>query len=105
MKHAIIIAILFGFVGISTASAGTNSPGVDWRERNQMKRIGKGIRSGEITRREGRHLMRQQVRTRRMERRFKSDGHLSGRERVRLHRRLNRNSRHIYRAKHNRRRR
>lgn len=81
------------------------SPRIDRRQHNQARRIKQGVRSGSLTRRETRQLGKQQVRIRKQERRFKSDGKLDRRERVRLHKNLNRASRNIHRKKHDRQRR
>jgi hypothetical protein len=80
---------------------GLRSPGINKRQVNQRKRIGQGIRSGELTRGEAARLGHQQVRIHRQERRFKSDGTFTKRERVRVHKKQNRASKNIYRKKHN----
>lgn len=85
----------------TTASARPNSPGIDRREARQQNRIFQGVRSGALTPRETYRLERQQANIRAQEARFKSDGHLSLRERRVLQNRLDRSSRNIYRAKHN----
>ena len=74
---------------------------VDRRRDRQWSRLLQGRRSGELSRGEFRRLKKQQRRIGRMERRFSSDGYLSGRERYRLERAQSRASRHIARAKHN----
>ena len=80
---------------------GRRTPGVDRREHRQQRRIVRGVRSDELTARETLRLERGQWDIRRDERRAKSDGHVTARERAHLQRELNRESRHIYRAKHN----
>jgi hypothetical protein len=97
----LITAILFSTTVI-TAMAQT-TPGVDRRERRQSRRIKHGVRSGSLTRHEARRLSAQQARIRRHERRVKSDGVVTARERRSLQRQENRASRNIYRKKHNRR--
>lgn len=77
--------------------------GVGQRQGNQQKRIHQGVRSGSLTPREAIRLEREQFRIERMERRLKADGTFTCRERARIHSRQNMASRHIYRAKHNRR--
>ena len=84
-----------------TGRLGIKSPRINKRERNQTKRIGQGILSGELTRGEAARLGKQQARIHRQERRFKSDGTFTKRERARVHKSQNRASRRIYRAKHN----
>lgn len=83
------------------ASAHPNTPRVDRREARQSMRIRQGVRSGELTRGEARSLRAGQRHVHRMERRAKSDGHVSARERARLNHAQNRQSRHIWRLKHN----
>ncbi|MEM9472106.1 MAG: hypothetical protein AAGA00_09110, partial [Pseudomonadota bacterium] len=78
-----------------------STPGADWRQHNQSLRIFDGIQDGSLTFRETGQLVRGQARLRNQERRFKSDGVVTRRERVRMHRSLNRQSRRIYRRKHN----
>jgi hypothetical protein len=74
---------------------------VDRRQDRQRARLIQGRRSGELTRGEFRKLKKQQRKIGRMERRFSSDGFLSGKERRRLERAQDRASRRIARLKHN----
>ena len=78
-----------------------STPGVDQRQKNQAKRIFNGIQDGSLTARETRQLVRGQRRINAKEQRFKSDGVVTKSERARLHRAQNRQSRRIYRKKHN----
>lgn len=80
------------------AMAGT--PGLDAREQNQRQRIAQGVRSGELTRPETRRLVRGEVRLYRHERIARSDGIVTGVERVRLQRHANRMGQRIYVQKH-----
>ena len=82
------------------AHGGRRTPGVDRREHRQQRRIVRGVRSDELTARETLRLERGQWDVRRDERRAKADGHVTARERAHLQRELNRESRHIYRARH-----
>jgi hypothetical protein len=77
--------------------------GIGQRQGNQQMRIHQGVRSGSLTPREAVRLEREQFRIERMERRVRTDGTFTRRERARIHHRQNRASRHISRAKHNRR--
>jgi len=88
-------------VSAEAHGGGRRTPGVDRREHRQQRRIVRGVRSGELTARETLRLERGGWDVRRDERRAKADGHVTARERARLQRELNRESRHIYRAKHN----
>ncbi len=83
--------------------AAASAQTVGQREVNQQRRIEQGVRSGQLTPGETRHMetreARLNYRTDRM--RARGDGRLSFRDRVALQRQENRDSRAIYRAKHN----
>jgi hypothetical protein len=100
-----IAQLLFALVVVTTlagaASAGTETPRVDRRQVNQRVRIHQGVQSGRLTPREARHLRRGQRHIRRVERRAKSDGVVTPGERARMNHMQNRESRRIYRLKHN----
>lgn len=94
-----LLGIASGVIALGASDA---SAGPDPREARQRHRIQHGIEDGSLTRGEARRLGREQVRTERMEHRFRAnDGRLGPRERAKLDRRLDRSSRHIYRARHN----
>lgn len=82
---------------------GLRSPGIHHRQINQKRRIGQGIRSGELTRGEALRLGHQQARIQKQKRYLKSDGSFTKRERVWVHQKQNRASKNIYRKKHNKR--
>lgn len=77
-----------------------STPHIDQREAQQQRRIGQGVRSGELTRHEARRLERRQAEIRRMEHRAKADGVVTPHERRRIAAAQNRSSRAIYRQKH-----
>jgi hypothetical protein len=90
-----------------TASAATaprqHRRGIEARQRYQDRRIEQGERSGALTYRESERLERQEARIERQEDRFRtSGGQFTPRERARIQRELNRESRQIYRQKHDR---
>lgn len=106
MKKSFVLGIVAAIMvvmcaGIAAAGA-INDPGINKRQWRQERRIEQGLASGQLTRWEARTLGREQMRIRRMEARMKSDGCLSARERLRLHRRLDSADRDIRRMKHNR---
>ena len=106
--------LLFGASLVPFAAASNVSPSavnhavaspqtINQRERRQQRRIRQGVQSGELNRRETRHLERREWRLRRNESRARrSGGELTTRERRRLQREENRTSRAIYRQKHDR---
>lgn len=97
MFRKLAVAALLTAIALP-AMAGT--PGLDAREQNQRERIAQGVRSGELTRPETRRLVRGEVRLHRHERIAKSDGVVTGVERMRLQRNASRMSQRIYVQKH-----
>ena len=102
-NQLVLIAVAALTLAAGTASANSSTPGVDRREAMQRWRIAHGMRSGELRRGETRRLVRGERRIHRMEFRAKRDGVVTGRERMRMHRALDRESARIWRLKHNRR--
>lgn len=96
---ATFVLTLPGF-GSSPALAADPGPGIEKRRQVQAARIVAGVKSGELTWREARGLVRRQRHIKREEHRYRADGHLSWRERAVVHRDLSRISRRIYREKH-----
>lgn len=76
---------------------------VNRRQASQEARIREGWRQGDLTYGEMRILEKQQDKIAEMERRYKADGHLSGRERRKLDRALDFASMRIYDERHDRR--
>ena len=94
-------ALLFPATGSALEPAnGHRSPGINHREHVQQRRIFNGVHSGELTPTEFRRLEKGEYHIERMEVRAKSDGELTAQERARLEHALNRESRQIYRQKH-----
>jgi cytochrome c-type biogenesis protein CcmE len=73
------------------------------RQHEQQQRVGQGVRSGELTAKETIRLEKEQRGINHDIRDAKSDGVVTGAERKDIHQDQNQASRHIYRAKHNRR--
>ena len=72
------------------------------REFNQQRRIGNGVKNGQLTPRQGARLERQQTRIHRQVRamRARNNGHLTMKDRRIIQHRQKIASRKIYRAKH-----
>lgn len=100
-KSIITVTVVALATGLFAGVAQADTPWVDKREHRQAVRIFNGVANGSLTFRETGKLLRGQARVRRAERRFKSDGVVTPRERFRLHRKLNRQNRRIHRFKHN----
>jgi len=92
-------ALLLG--GVSNVLAQTNE--VNQRERNQQERIGQGVESGSLTAGETAHLEKQETGINKEVRqdRKANGGTLTAQERRQVNRQQNRESRRIYKDKHN----
>ena len=98
----LMLTAAIALVSATLASAHTFNPRVERREWRQHSRIQQGARSGQLTRGERRRLVVGQRHVFRMERRAGADGWWSRGERARLEHAQDRQSRRIYRLKHNR---
>lgn len=98
---SIILAIAAATTILGAVPAAAQS--VDRREYRQEHRIVQGERTGALTRGEARRLQHREVRLRRTELRMRArnGGYLTYRQRARLSRMENRDSRAIARLKHN----
>ena len=96
------LVMLLAAAGIALpAAAQTQSmPRVDQRQANQERRIERGEQSGALTEREAARLENGQARVQKIEDKAVADGKLTRRERVRLEKAQDRQSRRIYRQKH-----
>ena len=103
MKRTLMILLLALTATSFAAQAFAHSatPRIDRREARQQLRIRQGVRSGELGRGELARLRMGQRRIHGMERRAKSDGVVTMRERARITRFQNRENRIIRRLKHN----
>jgi len=103
MKRSMMILLAAALLAVTAGAAFAHpaSPGIDHRQARQHSRIADGHRRGDLTRAEARRLRAGQAHVRRLEQRAKADGHLSTRERARIHRSLDRQSRRIHRLRHN----
>ena len=103
MKRTVMMlmlaSLMVGFAAV--ASAQTASRRIDRREMRQEYRIRQGVRSGQLTRGEAMRLRGGERHIRRMEWRAKADGRFGRWERGRVWRAENRESRRIWRLKHN----
>ena len=99
MKTKFLIAILIiTGLGITTADAQ-----IKHRAQNQHQRIKHGVKSGDLTRAEALNLRKDQKEFRGDAKLAKADGKISRKERKILKREQRKDSREIYRKKHNKR--
>lgn len=97
----LVLTLTFATAFAAVASA-QGTMRMERRELRQDARIHEGVRSGELTRGEAMHLRMGERHIDRMEARARcNDGRMSVRERIRIDRAQNLESRRIYRLKHN----
>jgi tellurite resistance protein len=84
------------------AQGNAKDPRVQKRMQNQDRRIGQGVKSGELTPKEAGRLEADQARIQQTEERMKSDGNLTGQERQKLNTMQDRTSDRIDQQKHDR---
>lgn len=102
MKH-LITSLIVGGIAVILSAGTAMAAGHAKRQVYQQKRIAQGVRSGELTRAETRGLQRNATRVHRSIARDRRDqGTFTRRERAVAQKRLNRQSRAIYRQKHDR---
>jgi len=99
-KTHILVAALAAAVALPVLAQST--PVIDQRQANQERRIDQGVASGELNARETARLERGQQRVENMETRAKSDGVVTRGERAKMHAVQDRQSKRIYRQKHDR---
>jgi hypothetical protein len=80
--------------------AQTATPGIDQREANQQQRIQQGVQSGQLTKKEAVKLEKGQAHVQAMEDKAKADGVVTKKERAKITKAQNRQSRKIYKEKH-----
>ena len=74
---------------------------IEERQKRQQERIGEGIQSGELTKKEAVKLEAEEGKIQREKRRFRrNDGKLGPKEKAKLNRDLNKASKDIYKEKH-----
>ena len=93
------LAALFAMVALPVA-AQTAAPRVDQRQVNQEARIQQGVASGALTDKEAAKLEKGQAKVQAKEDKAKADGKVTPRERAKLAKALDRQSKRIYKQKH-----
>jgi hypothetical protein len=99
MKITLIAALLTA--AALPVAAQTDTPRVDQRQTNQEARIQQGVQSGELTPKETAKLEKGQAKVQAMEDKAKADGTVTAKERAKLAKAQNKQSKKIYKKKHN----
>lgn len=100
MKKLLFPAIAALALVVSVAQAQTGTPHINAREHNQKARIRQGVASGELTRTEAARMRGREAGLTAEKRAAKADGVVTREERKDIRRTENRDSRAIYRQKH-----
>ena len=95
MKIKSILLGLFVFALAAGSQAQTNTPQISKRQKTQQKRIHKGAKDGDLTKKEVYRLEKQQRRINRSKKRAQADGVVTTKERAKIHKQQNHASRHI----------
>ena len=101
MKIVSLVTLLAAAGLALPAAAQTQStPRIDQRQANQERRIERGEKSGALNEKEAARLEKGQARVQKMEDKAAADGKVTKKERARLEKAQDRQSRKIYREKH-----
>ena len=96
----IFAAVAFVAFAAPAFAQTTSTPRIDQRQANQERRIEQGEKSGALTAKEAARLEKGQARVQKMENKAAADGKVTAKERARIEKAQNRESRKIYREKH-----
>lgn len=100
MKRFILIISVLLFAATSIFAQEAKTPKLDRKQKKQIHKIEKGIKSGDLTRFEAKKLKKQKHKLAKMEKRAKADGKVTKRERIRLNKEAKKLDRKIYKEKH-----
>ena len=108
MNSKALVAALFAgvisasvFAQTATPPASTSTPVIDKRAANQEKRIEAGEKSGQLTPKEANNLEKRETKLNNDIAAAKADGKVTKAERAKLTKEEDRNSKRIYKKKHN----
>jgi hypothetical protein len=103
MKSFSIAVAAFAFAasaGFAAAQDTASTPRIDKRQERQQQRIDRGVQSGALNAKEASRLEKGQQRVDRMEDKAAADGKVTRKERRRIEHAQDRQSKKIYREKH-----
>jgi CRISPR/Cas system-associated endoribonuclease Cas2 len=96
-----LMAGALGLNPVAAAAQVVSDPNIDQRQMRQQQRIQQGVQSGQLTPQEAQRLQKEQGRIAAKEARMQADGNLTPKERAKLNKRLDKSSRRINKAMHN----
>jgi hypothetical protein len=95
----VTVAVLAAF-SLPVFAQTTSTPRIDQRQANQERRIEAGEKSGQLNQKEAARLEKGQARVQKMENKAVADGKVTAKERARIEKAQDKESRRIYREKH-----
>ena len=95
-----VTAAVLAALSLPALAQTTSTPRIDQRQANQERRIEAGEKSGQLNQREAARLEKGQARVQKMEDKATADGKVTAKERARIEKAQDRESRRIYREKH-----
>ena len=96
----LITAAVLAALSLPAFAQMTSTPRIDQRQANQERRIEAGEKSGQLNQKEAARLEKGQARVQKMENKAVADGKVTAKERARIEKAQNKESRRIYREKH-----
>jgi hypothetical protein len=102
LKSLMVAALVVAFPAMALAQSPdtTSTPRIDKRQANQEKRIEKGVQSGQLNKKEAARLEKGQARVRKAEDKALADGKMTKKERAHIEHMQDKQSKKIYREKH-----
>jgi len=95
-----VTAAVFFALALPAFAQTTSTPRIDQRQKQQQQRIDQGVKSGELNKKEAARLEKGQARIQKMENKAMADGKMSAKERAKIEKAQDRESRRIFREKH-----
>ena len=96
----LITAAVLAALSLPAFAQTTSTPRIDQRQANQERRIEAGEKSGQLNQKEAARLEKGQARVQKMENKAVADGKVTAKERARIEKAQDKESRRIYREKH-----
>ena len=96
----ILAAAAFAALAVPAFAQTTSTPRIDQRQQNQQQRIDPGVKSGQLNEKEAARLEKGQARVQKMEDKAVADGKVTAKESRQIERAQDKQSRRIYREKH-----
>lgn len=95
-----ITAAVVAVLALPAFAQTTSTRRIDERQANQQQRIDQGVKSGQLNQNEAARLEKGQARVQKMENKAAADDKVTAKERARIEKAQDRESRRIYREKH-----